>query len=83
MKTQKKFEDFLKKNPLINKLVNEEEYFFEHRNIQEYFAALASNLSFSTIEEFVIVICGKGINKTHPSLFNTRSTFLINIIDSQ
>lgn len=75
----KEFEGF-KKNPLINKLVNQEEYFFEHRNIQEYFAALAlSNLSFSTIKEFILI--EKGINKTHPSLFNTL-TFLINIIDS-
>jgi hypothetical protein len=75
----KEFEGF-KKNPLINKLVNQEEYFFEHRNIQEYFAALAlSNLSFSTIKEFILI--EKGINKTHPSLFNTI-TFLINIIDS-
>lgn len=75
----KEFEGF-KKNPLINKLINQEEYFFEHRNIQEYFAALAlSNLSFDTIKKFILI--EKGINKTHPSLFNTI-TFLINIIDS-
>lgn len=75
----KEYEDF-KKNPLINKLVNQEEYFFEHRNIQEYFAASAlSNLSFAQIKEFILI--EKGINKTHPSLFNSI-TFLINIIDS-
>ncbi|OUL60511.1 NACHT domain-containing NTPase, partial [Flavobacterium sp. AJR] len=73
------YEDF-KKNPLLNKLINQEKYFFEHRNIQEYFAATAlSKLSSEKIKGFLLI--ENGINKTHPSLFNTI-TFLINIVDN-
>lgn len=74
--------DFIefKKNPLIDKLPDVETYFFEHRNIQEYFASeLMSNLSIEQIKKFILI---PGTNKTHPSLFNTI-TFLINILNSE
>jgi hypothetical protein len=73
--------DFIefKKNPLLERLTNEDTWFFEHRNIQEYFAALAlSELSFEKIKDFIVIT---GTDKTHPSLFNTVA-FLLNILDS-
>lgn len=74
----KECEDF-KKNPLLSKLVNQEKYFFEHRNIQEYFAATAlSKLSSEKMKGFLLI--KNAINKTHPSLFNTI-TFLLNILE--
>ncbi|WP_309640935.1 hypothetical protein [Flavobacterium sp.] len=70
------FNEF-KKNPLIDKKPGLENYFFEHRNIQEYFAAeLISSLDFEEIKKFILI---DGTDKTHPSLFNTV-TFLINIL---
>lgn len=76
----KEYEEFTK-NPLINKLINEEKFFFEHRNLQEYFAAVSlSRLSSENIKSFLCI--ENGINKTHPSLFNTI-TFLINILDKE
>ncbi|MFH6948219.1 NACHT domain-containing protein [Flavobacterium sp. FlaQc-51] len=76
----KEYEEFTK-NPLINKLINEEKFFFEHRNLQEYFAATAlSKLSSEKIKRFLYI--ENGVNKTHPSLFNTI-TFLINILDKE
>jgi hypothetical protein len=69
-----------KKSPLLDKIANQETWFFEHKNIQEYFAALLlSKLSFEEIKDFIVV---KESNKTHPSLFNTIS-FLLNILDGQ
>lgn len=69
-----------KKNPLLDKIANKDVWFFEHRNIQEYFAALVlSELSFERIKDFIVI---KESNKTHPSLFNTIS-FLLNIIEGQ
>ena len=41
-------------NPLIDKMVNSEEWYFEHRNIQEYFAALM--LSELEINEIIAII---------------------------
>jgi len=74
----KEYENF-KKNPLITKLINQDKYSFEHRNLQEYFAATAlSKLSYEKIKSFILI--GNEINNTHPSLFNTI-TFLINIVD--
>jgi hypothetical protein len=71
------FKEF-KKNPLLEKFEGADTWFFEHRNIQEYFAAKAlSELSFKKIKKNIIV---KGTKKTHPSLFNTI-TFLINILE--
>lgn len=71
------FKEFLK-NPLLEKLKNEDFWFFEHRNIQEYFAAKAlSELSIKKIKKNILI---KGTNKTHPTLFNTI-TFLINILE--
>ncbi|WP_159439072.1 NACHT domain-containing protein [Flavobacterium sp. CF108] len=69
-----------KKNPLLDKIANEDVWFFEHRNIQEYFAALVlSELSFERIKDFIVITES---SKTHPSLFNTIS-FLLNIIEGQ
>ena len=71
------FKEF-KKNPLLEKFEGADIWFFEHRNIQEYFAAKAlSELSIKKIKKNIIV---KGTKKTHPSLFNTI-TFLINILE--
>jgi hypothetical protein len=68
--------EFLK-NPLLDIAPSTETWFFEHRNIQEYFAA--DVISRWSIEEIINFICIKGTNKTHPSLFNTI-TFLINLL---
>ena len=71
-----KYEAF-KKNPLFDSNVGATTKFFEHRNIQEYFAALAlSDLEYEKIIDF---ICIKNTSRTHPSLFNTI-TFLINLL---
>jgi hypothetical protein len=71
------FKEF-KKNPLLEKLEGEDTWFFEHRNIQEYFAAKAlSELSIKKIKKNILI---KGTDKTHPTLFNTI-TFLINILE--
>lgn len=68
------------KNPLMEKLEGKEDWIFEHRNIQEYFAAKAlSEQSFKKIKKSILV---KGTNKTHPTLFNTI-TFLINILEGE
>lgn len=73
------FNEF-KKNPLIEKQMNSENYFFEHRNIQEYFAAVSlKSLKYDEIKNFILI---EGTNITHPSLFNTI-TFLINLLDSE
>lgn len=72
------FEAF-KKNPLLNQKANEDNYFFEHRNIQEYFAAqLISKLTSDDIIKFICI--EQDTNKTHPYLFNTI-TFLLNILE--
>lgn len=70
----------LKKNPLIDKVKDSNNWFFEHRNIQEYFAA--SVLSELEYDEIVDFICIHGTKKTHPSLFNAI-TFLINIFNEK
>jgi hypothetical protein len=72
------FKDF-KNNPLIDKNKESDEWFFEHRNIQEYFAAKA--ISERDIHEILEFIQINDLGKTHPSLFNTI-TFLINLLDS-
>lgn len=52
-------------------------YFFEHKNIQEYFSAKAlEELSFDLIKE---IICVNGTDSIHPSYINT-TTFLLNLI---
>jgi len=72
------FKDF-KNNPLIDKNKESDEWFFEHRNIQEYFAAKAiSGRDINEILEFIQI---NDLGKTHPSLFNTI-TFLINLLDN-
>ncbi|MBO6632478.1 MAG: NACHT domain-containing protein, partial [Psychroserpens sp.] len=71
------FEEF-RKNPLIEKHKGKPVWNFEHRNIQEYFAALAvSKKEFKNILEFIQI---SDTSRTHPSLFNTI-TFLINLLD--
>ncbi|MFV8344463.1 NACHT domain-containing protein [Flavobacterium sp. ZB4P13] len=73
------FKEF-KKNPLLEKIEGEDIWFFEHRNIQEYFAAKAlSELSTKKIKKNILI---KGTDKTHPTLFNTI-TFLINILEGE
>lgn len=72
------FKDF-KNNPLIDKSKDSDEWFFEHRNIQEYFAATA--ISQRDINEIIDFIQINKLGKTHPSLFNTI-TFLINLLDN-
>jgi hypothetical protein len=71
------YKEFLK-NPLLDKEPYTETWFFEHRNIQEYFAAYV--ISEWSIEEIINFIRIKDTDKTHPSLFNTI-TFLINLLD--
>ena len=72
-----KYDEFLK-NPLLDKESSKESWFFEHRNIQEYFAALViSELTFDEIIDFIRI---EDTDRTHPSLFNTI-TFLINLLD--
>jgi hypothetical protein len=72
------FKDF-KNNPLIDKNKESDEWFFEHRNIQEYFAAKAiTGRDINEILEFLQI---NDLGKTHPSLFNTI-TFLINLLDN-
>lgn len=73
------FNDF-KNNPLIEKNKELDEWFFEHRNIQEYFAAKA--ISDREINEILKFIQIDDLGKTHPSLFNTI-TFLINLLDNK
>lgn len=71
------FKEF-KKNPLIELQKGTKVWNFEHRNIQEYFAAIAiSEMKFDKILDFIQI---QNTLKTHPSLFNTI-TFLINILD--
>ncbi|WP_422858151.1 NACHT domain-containing protein [Flagellimonas sp. S174] len=72
----KKYEA-IKKSPLFDSKAGEAKKFFEHRNIQEYFAALA--LSDLPIQRIVQFICIENTLRTHPSLFNTI-TFLINLL---
>jgi hypothetical protein len=74
---QNDFSEFLK-TPFLDKNTGKEEYFFEHRNIQEYFAALL--LSKYSFEKILNIILINGSNKINPSLYNTV-TFLINILE--
>ena len=71
------FEDFIK-SPLIDKDLEEDNWFFEHKEIQEYFAAqsLIHNYNNNLVDEIKL----KDFNKTKPTLFNTI-TFLINLLD--
>jgi hypothetical protein len=71
------FEDFIK-SPLIDKDFEEDNWFFEHKEIQEYFAAQILIQKYNS--NLIDVIKLKGFNKTKPTLFNTI-TFLINLLD--
>ena len=73
---QNNFGEFLK-TPFLDKNTGKEEYFFAHRNIQEYFAALL--LSKHSFEKILNIILIKDSNNIHPSLNNTV-TFLINSV---
>ncbi|MFV8334693.1 NACHT domain-containing protein [Flavobacterium sp. RSP29] len=74
---QSEYDEFLK-NPLLDKDPSKDAWYFEHRNIQEYFAArVISELSFDEIIDFIRI---EKADRTHPSLFNTI-TFLINLLD--
>lgn len=74
---QNDFNEFLK-TPFLDKNAGKDEYFFLHKNIQEYFAALL--LSKYSFEKILGIILIKSSNKIHPS-FNNVITFLINILD--
>lgn len=64
---------------LIERLPDSDNYFFRHKNYQEFFSArLLAELDSSEII-FNLKI-NPDVNKTKPSLFNTI-TFLLNIID--
>ncbi|WP_456311578.1 NACHT domain-containing protein [Pseudomonas shirazensis] len=68
----------LAKLSLIENSFDKSSFKFIHKNYQEYFAAAAiSELSFEQILSFISI---QGIEKTHPTLFNTI-TFLINILE--
>jgi hypothetical protein len=77
---KKNYHDFneFKKNPLIELQTNTKNWNFEHRNIQEYFAALSiSELEIESIKKIIFI---DKTNRTHPLLFNTI-TFLLNILN--
>lgn len=62
----------------IEKVYNEDNWMFEHRNLQEFFVANAlANLSFKNIINFISIT---KTNKTHPSWLNSIS-YLINLLD--
>lgn len=65
-------------NPLLDTIPSSEDWYFEHRNIQEYFAALT--ISEMELDDIIHIIQIKNTSKTNPSLFNTIS-FLLNILD--
>jgi len=69
--------DAFKKNPLMEKSIGSNFWSFEHRNVQEYFAA--SKLSEKNLESIIAFIEVENTGRTHPSLFNTI-TFLINLL---
>lgn len=72
------FREF-KKNPFLDKQFGYDNYFFEHKNIQEYFAASTlSELPIKNILDFIVI---NSANKSQPSLFNTI-TFLLNIVEN-
>ena len=71
------FDSFLL-NPMLEKKVNEPVWYFEHKNIQEYFSSkVISNLELEKIIDFIQI---QDLGKTHPSLFNTI-TFILNTLD--
>ncbi|AXT63098.1 hypothetical protein D1816_23030 [Aquimarina sp. AD10] len=70
------FKEF-KKNPLMDKYINSDLWYFEHKNVQEYFAA--SKLSMRNFNFIIDFIQIEKTGKTHPLLFNTI-TFLINLL---
>lgn len=71
------FEDFIK-SPLLDKDFDEDNWFFEHKEIQEYFAA--QTLIHRYNSSLINVIKLKDFDKTKPTLFNTI-TFLINLLE--
>lgn len=75
--TPEYLEEF-KKNPLIDIISGTSDWYYEHRNIQEYFASKL--ISQQPIEEIIRFIQILDKKRTHPSLFNSI-TFLINILD--
>jgi hypothetical protein len=70
--------DGFKKNPLIDIISGTSDWYYEHRNIQEYFASKL--ISIQPIEDIIRFIQILDKKRTHPSLFNSI-TFLINILD--
>lgn len=76
--TSKEFNLFIE-NPFIDKKIRDS-YFFEHKNIQEYFAA--SFLMELELDELIKFITIPGFDKTNPKLSNTI-TFLLNLIEDK
>ena len=65
----------------IEKVFDKDNWKFEHRNLQEFFAAKAlENLSFEQIIKFLKL--DESTNKTHPSWLNSIS-YLINLLDKE
>jgi hypothetical protein len=71
--------DFVSNFESLPFTINENEiYFFEHKQIQEYFTALSlSNKNFDKIIEIITI---PYINKIHPSWHNTI-TFLVDLLE--
>lgn len=65
------------KNPFLEQDLNSGEWYFEHKNIQEYFVAkILSTLPFKEIIEFIRI--DKTTKKIHPTWINVVS-FLLNM----
>jgi len=66
-------------SPFVEKVLNENNWKFEHRNLQEFFVAKSlSKLSFEDIIDFIAI--DDKINKVHPSWLNSVS-FLLNLME--
>lgn len=64
----------------VQRVVNKDQWEFEHRNLQEFFVAKAlCNFSTENIIEFISL--DDAIPKTHPSWLNSIS-YLINLLDA-
>ncbi|RXG15245.1 NACHT domain-containing protein [Leeuwenhoekiella aestuarii] len=74
------YEEFTSNPPLLVYNSEQENWSFEHRQIQEFFVAKV--LLDKSIEEILEIVKIKNINAIHPSLFNAI-TFLLNLFDEE
>jgi hypothetical protein len=75
------FKDQFIKSCFIEKVFGKDNWKFEHRNLQEFFAAKAmTNLDFEDIINFIKL--DENTNKTHPSWLNSIS-YLISLLDKE